>query len=128
MYAEDSFFALTQNGRIGLAVLSVALCVLMILLTRVFTHGWPWIVRLMLSLVLLWLFIWLSPQIFFTYVQLFFSGQEPQWVIGVPPPLGLTLRVISFTGPADLIHHGQGALGILMVFAALSQKNRDPDD
>ena len=59
MYAEDTFFHLTQPGRIGLLVLSSLLFILMIYLTRLFVTGWAWPVRLMLALVLLWLFMWL---------------------------------------------------------------------
>lgn len=125
MYDADSFFSLTLYGRVGLILVSATLSVLMIVLTRLFTRGWPWVVRLMLALTFLWFFMWLSPQIYYQYYRTLFDGLPAQWVIGMPPDLGLTLRVITFTGPADLSHHGQGALGLLMVFAALSRQ-RDP--
>ena len=122
MYAEDSFFSLTQFGRIGLLAVSGILFVVMIYLTRLFVTGWAWPVRLMLALILLWLFMWLSPQLYYFYYGFLFEDLPRQWVIGAPPPLGKTIRVITFTGPADLSHHGQGALGLLMVIAALGRK------
>ena len=121
MYGKDGFFALTPHRQVGLALLSVVLCVLMVGLTRTFTRGWPWVVRLMLTLVLLWVFIWLSPQVYYSLQSLLSDDVPARWVIGMPPPLGKTLRVITFTGPADLTHHGQGALGLLMLFSGLSR-------
>ncbi|MFK7746612.1 MAG: hypothetical protein AB8B47_16270 [Roseobacter sp.] len=127
MYGEDSFFALTPYGQVGLGILSLTLGVLMVAVTRLCTGGWPWVVRLMLALVLLWVFIWVSPQIYYTYYRFLFVDLPVQSVIGMPPPLGQTLRVITFTGPATLSHHGQGLLGLIMVIAALRRK-RDTSD
>lgn len=124
MYAEDSFFSLTQAGRVGLLILSTFLFVMMIYLTRLVTTGWSWPVRLMLALVLLWLFMWLSPQVYYFYYGFLFEDLPRQWVVGYPPPLGKTLRLITFTGPANLSNHGQGALGLLMVCVALARKRR----
>lgn len=124
-YGDDSFFALTLYGRIGLVILSTFLFVLMIILVRLVVTGWPLVVRLMLVLILLWLFMWLSPQIYYTYYGFLFDGLPRQWVIGEPPSLGMPLRVMTFTGPADLSHHSQGALGILMLFAALGGRKGD---
>lgn len=125
MSGAESFYALTPLGRIGLLTLSVALCVAMIFLTRVIVTGWPLIARVMLSLILLWAFIWLSPQVFFSFYSLFFDEVPKGWVVKGPPPIGMAIRVITFTGPADVMHHAQGALGILMVFSAIVAK-RDP--
>jgi lysylphosphatidylglycerol synthetase-like protein (DUF2156 family) len=128
MYGEDGLFTLTTHRQAGLALLSVILSVFMIVVTRAFTRGWPWIVRLMLTLVLMWVFMWLSPQVYYSYQSLLSEDLPARWVIGMPPPLGKTLRVVTFTGPADLTHHGQGALGLLMLFAGLSRDRQREED
>ena len=122
MYGSDSFHALTLTQQIGLAALSAAVFALIIGLTRLIVTGWPAVVRMMLALVLLWLFMWVAPQLYHSFYALVLENVPQEWVVEGPPPLGRTLRVITFTGPADAFHHAMGALGLLMVLTALGRK------
>ena len=119
MYGSALFSSLSLYGQIGLLILSVVLFVLAVAVTRVIVTGWPAVVRLMLALIVLWCFMWLSPQAYYSYYSLLSDDMPQKWVIASPPPLGLTLRVITFSGPPDLIHHAYGALGLLLMGSAL---------
>ena len=64
MYASDSFFTLTQFGRIGLAALSFLLALSMLTATRRFTRPLGIARALGVTLTLFILFVWLSPQVY----------------------------------------------------------------
>ncbi len=76
-------------------------------------------VRCLLALVLFWLFVWLSPQIYYWYYLLIFDGLPVQSVIGTPPTPFDLIRLIGFSDRHDLSHHGQGVLGWALVLTAL---------
>ena len=122
MYAEDSFFALTQGGQIGLVFVSLVLSFFMLLVAWAVAKGRIWPIRILTAVILIWLFMWVSPQAYYAYYGLLFENLPRQWVIGSPPSLLQTVQVLTFTGPANLSHHGQGVLGLLMIAVALWQK------
>jgi hypothetical protein len=71
---------------------------------------------------LFWLFLWLSPQVYYLFYQLIFAGLPVQIVITWPPGAETVLRRLTFTGPATLSAHGQGLLGwALLVLAVRPQ-------
>jgi hypothetical protein len=121
LYSNDSFFTLGLLEGAGLLVVTGLLVWGVLALARRVCRG-PWWRRLALAVTLFWLFLWLSPQVYYAYYQLIFSGLPIQLVIGWPPGAEAVLRHLTFSGPATLSAHGQGVLGWLMVVTALRRK------
>ena len=119
MYRDDSFFTLGIAEAAGLVVLAavLAFCLLKLVL-RVCRRGKIW-QRLAWVLGLFWVFLWVSPQIYYLYYQLIFLGLPVQLVIDWPPGAEVVLRRLTFTGPATISAHSQGVLGwAILVVAA----------
>ena len=83
-------------------------------------RGQPWFVRFAIAVALFIAFVWLSPQVYYTYYLMLFEGLPWQVVVkSLPDPLRL-LKLITFSGPASLSAHSQGVLGwALLTMAAL---------
>ena len=81
--------------------------------------GLPRLSRLGAAYLGFWLFVWLSPQVYYQYYRLIFDGLPVQWVVG-RPELGEAMRLLTFTGPANLSAHGQGVLGWAMLCVAFA--------
>ncbi len=121
MYSEDSFFTLTELGQAGLIGLSALLSCGMAALVWLLVRGQaPW-ARVASGFALFWLFVWLSPQIYYAYYRLIIDGLPQQWVIGWPQ-FGEALRYLAFAGPASLSAHGQGVLGWSLLLLALFRR------
>ena len=118
MYAEDSFHTLSLAGRIGLAVLSLALAgVLNLASWRIALRLGP-AAGVAFAFLLFFLFVWLSPQAYYFYYMTLFEGLPWQTVIKAPPsPLKL-LKLLAFQGEATLSAHGKGLLAWCLVLAA----------
>ncbi|MEO1020323.1 MAG: hypothetical protein AAFY56_21935, partial [Pseudomonadota bacterium] len=124
MYAGDSFFTLNSFGQVGLAVLSGALalaCLIAVngILRRITFE--KWLVRLLAGLtatwMLFWLFLWLSPQIYYAFYALMIDGLPAQIVIKAPPSLTQLLNLLLFEARPTMADHGRGVLGwLLMIF------------
>ncbi|MCK0168793.1 hypothetical protein MWU52_14635 [Jannaschia sp. S6380] len=110
-YADDSFFTLTASGQVGLAVLSLGLACLMGL-AALRLH------RVLWALALFGAFVWLSPQVYYLYYVAIIDGLPWQIVVGRPPGPGTLLRLLTFTGDANLSDHGKGVLGWAMIALA----------
>lgn len=118
MYTQDSFFTLSAAGQIGLGLLSVALAVALIWGCWRITRRMRRLLSLAVAVLVLWLFIWLSPQVYYGYYLLIFDGLPLQIVVQEPPsPLRL-LRVLFFADRGTLSAHGQGILGWLTILGA----------
>lgn len=117
MYERDSFFTLSVGGQIGLAVLSLGLSVLMLWAVWRGTQAMPRLSRIGSAYLAFWLFVWLSPQVYYQYYRLIFEGLPAQWITGWPE-LGEAARLLTFTGPATLSAHGQGVLGWALLAVA----------
>ena len=118
MYQNDSFFSLSGPGQVGLAALSIVMTVLVLLGAARLMRGRGVALRLGIAVVVFALFVWLSPQVYYTYYQQIFDDLPVQWVIGWPP-LKSAFAFASFTGPSNMSAHGQGALFWLLVALAL---------
>ena len=120
MYGGDSFFTLGTGGQVGLALLTITLSVLMIMLTHRVAVMFRWKVWAVVSaLTLFWLFVWLSPQVYYLYYQMIFTGLPWQIVVAWPPPAGESLvDLILFRGDANLSDHGKGVLFWVMAATA----------
>ena len=76
-----------------------------------------------------WVFLWLSPQIYYFYYQIILDDLPSQMVIGQPPTPTVLMDLLFFRDPATLSGHAKGVLGwtliILGPFAsALSMSRR----
>jgi hypothetical protein len=124
MYNGDTFFHLSQSGQTGLLLLSGLLGVLMIWVLRRISSRFGKLVNLLSAIVLIWMFIWLSPQIYYTYYWLIFDDLPVQWVIAWPPAPSTLIKMITFTGNANLSDHSKGILFWMMVVIAVFTKQK----
>lgn len=124
VYAQDSFFTLTLTGQVGLAALSGLLAALWLWLTRRLARHQRRLVRLTVALALFWAFLWLSPQIYYTYYRLIIDGLPNQIVIGLPPGPGQMLRTLLFLQAPTLSSHSAGLLGWAMLAVAAIMPQR----
>ena len=127
MYSADSFFTLDGPERIGLALLSLALFALVVWgTTKSAARLNGVIARLCLSLFAFYLFVWLSPQVYYTYYRLIIPGLPAQWVVGTPPHSLDVLKLLTFTGPSNLSAHGQALLGWAALLVPQLSSDRRP--
>jgi len=119
MFAEDSFFSLSLLGRTGLLILSLALAALTLYICAKLCKNKRLIWRLAIALVLLFLFIWLSPQIYYSYYLLLFEGLPIQIVIKTPPTPIRVLNILFFSFEQNLSAYSIGLLGWALIFTAL---------
>ncbi len=119
LYDGDSFFTLGFAGRAGLIALSVFLSVVTIRASRRIGRRRRIITRILIALAALYLFTWLSPQIYYAYYLMIFDGLPLQIVIQPPPSPGDVARLLTFQLNATLSDHGKGALGWLLIAASL---------
>ena len=115
MYENDSFLTLSIIERIGL------LCVTFVLSVALIWLFWLTIPRLniwlrqFLALVFLYVFIWLSPQVYYLYYLVIFDFLDFKNVIHHPfNPLTL-LNLLTFTESEKLANHGKGVLGWILI-------------
>ena len=105
MYRDDSLFTLELLEMAGLLAVSAVIVLGMLALARRFCRG-KWWRRLALAVVLFWLFLWLSPQVYYAYYQIIVDGLPVQIVIGWPPGAETVVRRLVLAGPATLAAHG----------------------
>jgi len=119
MYEGDSFFTLTSAGQIGLLLLSITLAATVLIVawwsTAHRATGW----RLTIAAMLFYLFIWLSPQIYYLYYQLIIDGLPWQIVVKAPPGPVELVELLSFTSRPNLSAHSKGTLGWALLALAL---------
>ena len=112
MYAGDSFYGLLAAGQGGLVVLSSLLALaavagVLALFRLLKSLG----LRMIAALAVFWVFLWLSPQIYYFFYQLLLDDLPWQIVIGWPPSPAALIDLLSFSGPATLAGHAKGVLG-----------------
>lgn len=119
MYRGDPFFTLGFVPALGL-LLVLALMVLGVFLTlRRLGRGRGLAGRLVLACLAFWVFVWVAPGVVGLYFQALAGG--PPWAVAIdlPPGPARMLGLVSFSGPATLAAHGQGALFWGMLVMAL---------
>ena len=115
MYEADSFFDLTPWCRFGLVCISLVLFSLTLILpTQALLKRVLWL-RLLGSIFAFWLFVWLSPQVYYQYYWLIFPDLPQQLVIWSLPGPGETLSLVFFQGPHNLSAHGKGILAWCLI-------------
>lgn len=127
MYDQDTFFELTMFAQAGLATLSVLLGLFFIYLASLIFKAIPRLgwsaglaLRLGIAVTLLWLFLWLSPQVYYLYYQAIFDYLPWQIVIMMPPSITEIGQVLFFQGKNSLAEHSKAILGWAMIVGALS--------
>lgn len=126
IYAEDSFFTLGYGARIGLVVLSLVLSALCVTFVWWASDGLKRVWRVLFALGAFWVFIWLSPQVYYTYYITIFDDLPWQNVIKAPPSFLDLARIVSFTDRANFSAHGQGLLAWAMVLAGVLRRRARP--
>ncbi|MEL6767469.1 MAG: hypothetical protein AAFP17_09840 [Pseudomonadota bacterium] len=125
MYANDSFWTLSPAASAGLLGLSTALALTLLAVVRRVSKTAPIYGRAPIALGVWWLFLWLSPQLYYAYYWTVIPGLPVQNVIRQPPgPLSL-FELLSFRGPATLAAHSQGVLGWACVAVAVLRRSRE---
>ncbi len=119
MYGNDTFFNLTVPGQIGLAVLSTILCVITIWLFLKISSRFGILVKVLIAIVLLWGFTWLSPQVYYAYYWLIFDNLPVQWVVQLPPTARDLFNLILFQGGQNLSDHSKGVMFWLLIAFAI---------
>jgi hypothetical protein len=119
MYTEDSYFTLSNPGQFGLLVVSGTLaaitlfaCWRMTIKRRLFT-------RLIMGLAVFYAFVWLAPQVYYTY-YIFLLGVPWQIIIQMPPSALSIVKLLSFSDVGNLSHHSRGLLGWLILITAMA--------
>lgn len=119
MYDGDSFYTLTAIGRTGLVILSITLTAALLWLASMLMKRLSLPFRVVVALILFFAFVWLSPQIYYTYYMTLFDGLPWQIVVKDPPSLRRLFGLLTFSGQANLSAHSQGVLGWLLLALAL---------
>ena len=119
MYANDSFFDLSPWGQVGLLGISTVLFLLSLGLAWWLLRRRPIWIAIPAALAMFWAFVWLSPQVYYTYYRMIIPDLPLQWVIWPPPGIGEALSMLIFQGPQNLSAHSQGLLGWCLVAVPL---------
>lgn len=130
MYMGDFFFTLGTFWQAGLLILSTALASLCLIVINGAARVNPvrrWFPRLALTWLLFWLFVWLSPQIYYTYYQFAFTGLPQQIVIHEPPSLTSIVDLLTFDARPTLADHGRGLLGWALLIFTVIRFGRETD-
>lgn len=126
IYERDTFFELTLLGRAGLTMLSILLAFIVVYIAfALYKHGPRQNagiglgLRLFTATILLWLFLWLSPQAYYLYYQTIFDGLPWQIVIMTPPSISDLGDILLFQGRNSLAEHSKAGLGWILILGAL---------
>lgn len=117
MYQQDSFFDLTSWGQVGLAFISLTLFTLMVVVAYRLLWWGPFWARVLGAFILFYVFVWVSPQVYYMYYRMVIPDLPLQWVIGPPPEPTKVLKMLAFQWRDNLSAHGQGLLGWGMLVA-----------
>lgn len=115
MYENDSFLTLSIIERIGLLGVTLVLSIALIWLfwkTIYWVNVW---LRPFFALVFLYVFIWLSPQIYYLYYIVIFDFLDLKNVIHPPFNPLILANLLTFTESGKLADHGKGVLGWILI-------------
>lgn len=112
MYAGNSFYSLSAAGQGGLVVVSTLLALAAVAcVLALFRVSKSLGLRMIAALSVFWVFLWLSPQIYYFYYQIILDDLPWQFVIGGPPNPTALIKLLLFSGPTTLADHAKGVLG-----------------
>lgn len=115
MYENDSFLTLSVAERIGLVCVTLLLSAALIWLFWVAIKRVNIWIRPLLALVFLYVFIWLSPQIYYLYYLVIFDFLDLKNVIHPPFNPLILANLLTFTESGKLADHGKGVLGWILI-------------
>ena len=122
IYEFDSFFSLTPWERVGLFAVSLAFAAMCAGVVWMVCRGRVWPMRVVIALLVVWVFVWVSPQGYYAYYRMIFEDLPPRLVIPeVPTPWDM-IGHMTFTGRATLSSHTKGILGWMLVGLALLRR------
>ena len=115
MYAGDTFYNLSAAGQGGLVILSALLALAAVsCVLALFRLSRSLGLRMIATLAVFWIFLWVSPQIYYFIYQIVFDDLPWQIVVGMPPMPKAVIDLLLFSGPATLAGHAQGVFGWLL--------------
>lgn len=115
MYSQDSFHTLTGVQQIGLGTLSLLLFSLCFYICFQFTKSRSLPINLVIFCTIFFLYVWLSPQIYYMYYMLIFDSLPMQIVIHAPPTPWSLIKLLSFQEKASLSNHSKAILGWVLI-------------
>lgn len=119
MYNQDTFFHLSISGRMGLVIVSLVMSAILLASYWWLTNRCSIPIKILLTFVFIWGFIWFSPQAYYLYYIQIIEGLPLQNVIQYPPSIFETVQTITFTGNSNLSNHSKGILFWAMMLIAL---------
>ena len=122
MYTDDSFNTLTMIQQTGLTAISLLLGLFCIFICFRLFRNRSRLSRLLISLGVLFLLVWLSPQIYYSYYLIIFDGLPFQAVIKKPPSPWALTQLLSFQSNASLSDHTKAILGWVLIAMALLKR------
>ena len=122
MYKFDSFFDLSFWERVVLVGISTVLFLMMLFAARALLKGRSIWIIIPGALILFWLFVWVSPQIYYTYYRMIIPDLLLPCVIWPPPGPGEAFWMLIFQGPQNLSAHSQGLLGWSLLIVPFLKK------
>ena len=126
MYAQDSFFTLTLAGRSGLVALSLLMTLATLLLCWKLVRRQRITIRIAIAALLYFFWIWLAPQVYYTYYIFILDDLPWQVVVQFPPTPYQLFTLMLFRENANLSFHSQGLLGWLLLGIALCAPRIQP--
>ena len=107
MYAEDSFHTLSLASQIGLVVLSLLLAGLLIFASWRLALRRRLAARIAFAVLLLFLFVWLSPQVYYLYYLALFDGLGPDVGLrsGIASGCSFTVQSLLYIIAGHTLHH-----------------------
>lgn len=119
MFEGDSYFILISGGEVALAALSGLLVFLAVASVRVARRyvNLPAAVPA-LGFVFFWVFVWVTPQIYYLLYMTLLEELEFRWVVGWPPGPQRLISLLTFQAEATKVDMAFGVLGWAMILAA----------
>lgn len=124
MYSEDTFFHLTTQERIGLVIISLILFAFTVGVFWKISSRFNLLVKVLCAIVFIWIFIWLSPQVYYLYYIQIFDDLPYQNVIQNPSSITEILKTITFFGNNNLSNHAKGIVFWAMIIVALGPSSK----
>jgi hypothetical protein len=124
MYANGSIHTLTVIQQIGLSFISLTLLSMMIFLSLKLFKNKPMLVRIMVVIGFFYLFVWLSPQLYYAYYILIFEDLPIQLVIKAPPGVGPLVKILTLQNNTRLSDHSLAFLGWVLISLALLKRKK----
>lgn len=119
MYDGDIFLALTSSGQWAVAALSAVLAFLAVVAVRLTRRHVSAAAAPAIGVVYWWLFLWLTPQLYYLLYMLLIEGLPFRLMVLWPPGAGRLLELLLFRSQVSLADHALGALGWAMLLASL---------